>query len=246
MVLKLGFMSTEELAEWADVSAAYLKNKKAAWCQKQLSRHAEYELKRGGVEILKIFQDTYMSSGRKEIHQKYYDYWGNGVDKVDTNKNCWEKLSPHLQMNISYDSGYSALCSCRREDYGGPRKGKRFTGTKGSCYYVYCKREGNVLSLFSEEELKLKKELQQKYLKTDTQKVEEQVIIYNLWKKGEITQEEYDIKFQEILEQKNNWLTFQNAFEEELGCLTDYGILLVDYEKSAWEVKPVKEDAFEF
>lgn len=34
--LKLGFMSTDELAQWASLSAAHMAKNKKAWCQKHL------------------------------------------------------------------------------------------------------------------------------------------------------------------------------------------------------------------
>lgn len=58
--LKLGLMSINELAEWANVKESTIAKNKTKWCATKLAKYAEYELVRGkGVNILYIIEPIY-------------------------------------------------------------------------------------------------------------------------------------------------------------------------------------------
>lgn len=62
--LKLGFMTNQELAEWAGLKEDYIRKHKKNWCNKQLVKYATYEVVRGGVNINSIIDPIYSSTGK--------------------------------------------------------------------------------------------------------------------------------------------------------------------------------------
>jgi hypothetical protein len=105
--LKLGFVTTEELATWANISTKYLLDRKKTWCEKHLSKYAKYELKRGGIIILDIYNPYYSTSGKKEVEEKYLEYWGEPGFRVDSNVECWYKMKPYLTNTLADSTGRS-------------------------------------------------------------------------------------------------------------------------------------------
>lgn len=63
--LKLGIMTNKEIAEWSNMTEVYLSKHKKSWCEKKLSKYADYKNIRGGVEILKIKEPIYNCEGAK-------------------------------------------------------------------------------------------------------------------------------------------------------------------------------------
>ena len=98
--LKLGFMTTKELADWSGRSEAYLVKNKKSWCDKNLVIYADYELTRGGINIISIKNPIFLSSGYQEVKEKYRKYWGYGDLNIDTNTQCWKKLSADMVNEV--------------------------------------------------------------------------------------------------------------------------------------------------
>lgn len=224
MELKLGFMSVAEIAEWSGRAVKYISDHKKKWCQKNLQNYADYELVHGGVNIIKIHKPIFQSSGLQEVRQKYLTYWGKDQMRIDSNKECWRKLSSHMTHELKNSTGYQYVSLCRREDFGVARKTNKYKGKKGSCRYVFCKKVNNEPVLFTEEEYRIKSELAKRYLKSTEENNVEMQALAKEYKNGEITAEEYAEVTSEIVSHDYGWIEFQTALEEAIGCETDFFI----------------------
>lgn len=137
--LKLGFMSNKELAAWSHKSEKYLTDKKRAWCEKNLSKYAEYRDARGGVYITKIIMPVYATKPKKQIEKNFEKYWGTKEFKADTCKNCLDKMRGKLEnIEIKETTLYDYTCQVKREMFGIPIR-DRYPGYKGKSRFVYCK-----------------------------------------------------------------------------------------------------------
>ena len=226
--LKLGQMSTQELAEWSGRTVAYITKNKKKWCANNLAEYADYELYHGGVNILKIKNPIFASSGLQEVRDKYRKYWGYNNMPIDTNTKCWIKLSSEMVNEIKFETGRRYVGQCRREDYGVARKHNKYDGSKGHCNYIFCKSIQDQPVLFTEEELKIKAELSKKYLRSNEEEEMERQALTRDYKRGDITQEEYAEAMAELVSTNRGWIEFQTALEEAIGCSTDFFIEVVD------------------
>lgn len=237
-------MSIEEISEWAGRSSSYITKNKKAWCKNQLSKYAEYKLVRGGVIISKIINPCYNTSGRKEVEEKYYEYWGTENFKVDTNINCWRKMATGMKNQLAESTGTAYVGACRREDYGVAQKRRRREGKRGYCQYVFCKSiEGQAVP-FTPEEEEIKKKLSAKYFSNREEEVIEMQALLSDYQKGGISKEEYMEAMTDMLITDKSWLGFQNSLEEAIGCDTDFFIEIIDNGIKIYELECV--DDFDF
>ena len=81
---------------------------------------------------------------------------------------------------------------------------------------------------FTEEELKIKKELENKYLKDSTQQTYSMKALLADYKRGDITQEEYHEAINDLIELDRDWMTFQIDIEKAIGYPVDFRVELVD------------------
>lgn len=241
MELKVGFMTVEQLAEWAGRKPSSLSNNKKRWCENNLQYYAKYELVRGGVKILEVINPYFTTSGRQEVRQKYLSYYGHDGIKADTARNCWEKMKPHIKADIADNSGISYTGEARREDFG-TVKGNKRKGKKGSSRFVFGKIVNGEFYYFTEEEEAIKKELCKKYFHdVKVEYIEEQQALNWALKHKEITVEEYAESMQALLDKDVNWIDFQIALDDALGCETGFRVLI---EEHAWS--PLSEEEFDF
>ena len=226
--LKLGFMTTKELAEWCNRSESYIIKNKKNWCEKNLTIYASYSLTRGGVIIKEIKNPIFLSSGLQEVREKYRKYWGYENLNVDTNTQCWIKLSKNMVNKIEFKTGRNYVCQCRREDYGVARKKNKYTGKRGYCHYIFCKSINDQPCPFTEEEIQIKNKLAQKYLKTNEQDEIEKQALTQEFIRGELSSEEYATIIAELTTNDRGWSIFQTELNKALGCETDFFIQIVD------------------
>lgn len=242
--LKLGKMTTQELAEWCGRSESYIKKNKKAWCKNNLTIYADYELYRGGVIITNIISPIFMSSGFQEVKDKYRKYWGYGDLAIDTNTSCWVKMSADMVNEIKYDTGRKYVGQCRREDYGVARKKNKYDGQKGYCHYIFCKSIDGEPALFTEEELEIKAKLSNLYLKSNEEDEAEKQALTAEYKRGEITEIEYAEAISNLIASDKGWLKFQEELEKAIGCETDFFIEVVDDAIKYAELESKEEFAF--
>ena len=236
--LKLGFMSTEELAEWSDKSPSYLSSKKKSWCQKHLSEYADYQLCRNGVEILKIYNPIFNTPAKKQVTELFDSCWGSPKNKLDRCKNASEKIYRAMKNpNVKEETVYSYTCEEKRTRYGVPKKRG---GTHGDSRWVFCKIVNGRYEFFTPEEEAIKKELMKKYLASREEQVLEMRAAKADYEREEITKEEYQQIVDNILTTDTGWDEFIQNFEKAIGYRTDFATLL---EERAWVVQ---EGNFDF
>ena len=245
--LKLGKMTTQELADWAGKSVKYLSDHKKKWCQANLDKYAVYELTHGGVIIKEIKTPVFITSGLQEVRERYRQYWGYNNLPIDTNTKCWRKLSLDMVNKVTYETGRRYVGQCRREDYGVARKTNKYTGSKGECHYIFCKSIDEQPVLFTEEELKIKAELWKKHMTNidEADAIERQALTKS-YQKGEIDANEYAEAMAYINTHDRNWITFQIELEEALGCQTDFYIEIIDDAIKHKDLELKNDKHFEF
>lgn len=225
--LKLGFMSNEEIINWAQISPNYYLRIRKAWCEKQLSKYAKHRLVKGGVEILEIIEPIYGTTAKKEVEKNFSKCWGHEGHNIDTCKNACRKIQKVLNNKIDVADAtiYSYVCLTKREMYGVPKK---YEGSIGESFYVYCKIVNNEYIPFTEEEEKIKKELAKKYLCTNTDRIIDLKAIKAAYQNGELEREDYEKAIDEIVDYELGWLAFQEAFEKAIGYPTAFATYLQD------------------
>ena len=229
--LKLGVMTDKELAEWCDKNLDGFKKNRSRWLKTQFSKYAEYTLAgRGKINITKIINPVYSASGKKEVATKFDEFWGNGTDRIDTNANCWRKMRNSMIAQLSDSTGQNYVGQIKRQDYGIAAHKNQRNGEKGYCRYVFCKVIDGNGYFFDEEELRIKKELEQKYLCSHAKYAYMQQALYEDYKQGGLTKEEYIEALMETVEYDYDWAKFKEAFEQAIGYTVDFKTLLIDDE----------------
>lgn len=212
MELKLGFMSDKEIAEWSGKELNTFKKNRKRWCKTQLCRYADYMLVKGGVKIIKIIEPIYYHSAKKEIEEKFLKFWGTPESRIDSCRNCWNKMSTHLCSSIADSTGYNYVAAIRHEWYGTFSIKNNQSGTKGSSYPIYCKIINGEGYRFTEEEEAIKQQLLEVYW----------------FRKGRQIVEIKELQFKEILEEDKDWSEFKNSFEKIIKCSTGFRIELIE------------------
>lgn len=224
--LKEGFMTTEELAKWAQLSSSHIMKNKKSWCEKFLSKYAIYELKRGGIEIIQVLQPVFRTTLKTKVENNFDACYGDGEHKVDKCKNVSEKIQKKLDdPNVNANTVYQYVCSTKREWYGVSNQRE---GSKGHCKNVLCKIVNGQPTIFTEEEIVIRNRLMNKYLKSRSQQVIDMRAAKQAFENHEITKEEYDQVIDELLDTDKDWVGFLEEFEKQIGYPVDFGIEIID------------------
>ena len=219
MKLKLGKMSSKEIAEWFGISYGRYRNSKKDKLE-ELKDYADYEEVYGGVNIKNIKEEEYSKEGKrsKEIVFNAFDEEWN-ESGLDTCSNVAFKIyNKHKnELTIAEGTTYNYTIAARNELYGKPFQSN---GKLGYCHYIWVKatdmQDGTkLLELFNEEEEKIKKDLMNKYFSTDAEK---EVMVAEMVERGELSKEEaYDT----LVEMKHlnaaGFMAFKNELEEKIG-----------------------------
>ena len=190
MELKLGKMTTKELAEWFGMSYGAFRNAKKKKME-ELENFCCYEEIYGGLEVTAIINPTYTKNSQKirEIYQQGFEELRQPIDTVSNiNEKIYDKYHENLPSLSSAASGYHYAIEVRNANYGIPFKD---VGSLGRCYYLWCKVENcdgqDFYIQFNEEEEKIKKNLLKQYFGTDEEK---DILIAQMVDAGEITEAE--------------------------------------------------------
>lgn len=218
MELKLGKMTTKELAQWFGISYGSFRTLKAKKLE-ELENYACFEEVYGGVEITAIIKSVYNKKDNqiRQIYQQGFEEFKQPIDTVShINNQIFDKYCDQLTTLSSPESGYRYAIEVRNAHYGVPFKGN---GTKGHCYYLWCKVEeknGEQFYVqFNEEEEKIKQELLKKYFGTN---VEKDLLIAEMVTMGEISKEDaYDIMMEYRNLNAQGFMGFLKALEKEIG-----------------------------
>lgn len=171
----------------------------------------------GGIEIKEIYFPVYEKKATKNygiVRDAFDKEWSK--TGLDSSSNVAYKIyNKHKsELTITERTTYDYTLKARNELYGKPWVNM---GKNGKCIYLWCKKEmlGDgtcVLTQFTEEEEKIKKDLMKKYFSTDEEK---EVMIAEMVDRGELTEAE---AYRTIREMKNLTNSGFMTFLRELEC----------------------------
>ena len=218
MELKIGKMTTKELADWFGVSYGSFRTLKSKKLE-ELKNYAFFEEVYGGVNITAIIKNTYNKKDNqiRQIYQQGFEELKQPIDTVShINNQIYEKYYDQLPSLSSAESGYHYAIEVRNANYGVPFKGR---GNKGHCYYLWCKleeRNGQQFYIqFTEEEEKKKRELLKKHFGTNEEK---DLLVAEMVHCGEISKEDaYDIMMEYRNLNGKGFMGFLSELEKEIG-----------------------------
>lgn len=231
MKLKIGKMTTKELAQWFGISYGSFRVYKDTKL-KELEDYAEFDIIYGGVIITKIKDENMLeyvkthSKSKEIIYNAFDEEWS--AEGIDTCSNVALKIyDKHKnELSIAETTAYSYTIAARNELYGRPFVDM---GKLGSCRYLWVKVTGEengvkTLEVFTDEEDKIKKNLMKKYFSTDEEK---ELMVAEMVERGEITKAEaYDA----LCEMKNlnaaGFMAFKKELEKAIGLPVLKGTLI--------------------
>ena len=222
--LKLGKITSKELADWFGVSYGSFRVYKQQKLE-ELKLYCAFDEVYGGIMVNEIFDDDnveYIKDSKKNydlIKSSFDEEWN--ASGIDTCSNVAYKIyDKHKnELTIADKTAYNYVLKARNELYGIPNIG---LGPLGSCIYLWCRKEydeANDLVIYTElndEEQEIKKKLMKKYFSTD---VEKEIMVAEMVRMGEITKAEaYDA----LVEMKNlntaGFMAFKKELERAIGC----------------------------
>lgn len=245
--LKLGKMTTAEIAEWAGVKEITISKNKVKWCEKKLSKYAKYELVYGGVIIHEIIEPIYSQKPKEQVKKLTKKCWGIGDFKVDTQVNVARKVAAQITPSdlLSTSTLKRYVGDAKREMYGVAKKRE---GYDGYCKWVFCKVDqyGQAIP-FTSQENEIKKELLDKYIKTDADKLIDIKGASKDLANGDMTIEEYNELVNELIDRDCGWAKFQQEFEKAIDAHCDVQTMIIDFkEPSAFDLLPKSNASFNF
>ena len=231
--LRLGKVTNKELAVWFNTTDTQISRKKNIFLKK-LEEYCQFKPVWGGVEIIEIYRSIYIKNKNYNIVKNNFDTaWSK--NKLDSCKRVAGQIYQENkeQLTIKESTVYQYTKEVRNELYGRPMC---YHGVKGSCTYIWCKKDDTGhLAFLSEKEEKIKKELLNKYFSTADEKV---VIVKNMVDKGEIKKEEAWITLDELLNLDHSYSSFMYEFKAKTGIqlirgtLLEDGLIFIDEDKS--------------
>lgn len=239
MKLKIGKMTSKELAEWFGIAYSTYR-KKSKTLLEELKDYCRYDVCYGGVVVTDINIFEYVNprtSNYKEVESHVPEEWDESG--FDTKKNVSEKIYTKYKdkLTIAQSTTYDYVRKASDKFYG---KANNYedVGTIGNCWYKLGVREPDgKLRLFTTEEEKVRKIIKEKYRPKKQKEQEEEIkdTLQLKYKKGKISQ----VAYQEALEELEAWRTaYLLEFEETLpeGCALGYGTFKYEFEKPAESV----------
>ena len=239
--LTVGKKSGPELAKWFGISSSSFRNTKAKKLE-ELKMFAEFYEENGKVVITKVIEPIYqksMAKVKRKVIEKIDEVWSS--DGLDSCQRVGEKILALLeQEDENFHRATGTIVKYTREGrnelFGPPFQGG---GKIGSCIYVWCKRdpETGEYSLLTEEEQKIKKEIQTKYFGDTTEK---QVFVKAMVEAGEISKEEAWSVLEEMtnMNAPSNFMGFLKELQGKLHCQVIRGTLVErDYNKLEFKEK---------
>ena len=226
MELKLGKMTNKELAEWFGITEGTFKNNKVKKLD-ELKLFADFIEQNGKIYIREIYEPIYNKQQKKTLQKvvdKIDEVWN--INGLDTCSHVGAQICELLNKE-GFQRQESTIVKYTREGrnelYGKPFVGE---GKLGKCIYIWCKRNPKTgeYSLLTEEEQKIKEELQKKYFGDTTEK---QILVKAMLEAKEITKDEaWDILEEMTNMKNNNFLSFLKDLQERLHCQVIRGTLV--------------------
>ena len=228
MELKLGVMTNKELADWFGIKEGSFRRNKDKKLE-ELRNFAEFERKKGKIEIKKIIEPVYSKRGSEA-----YQIVKNEIDNVwsDSGLDSCSRVSEEIgekcknELMITQNTIYNYTRKGRNELYGVPCQSE---GSLGRCTYLLCKKIGDgidaVYEKFTEDEEKIKDMLMKKYFGNLAEKT---LIVSMMVERGEIRKEDMYDELKEVvgIEGVSPYVMFLNELKERLGCNVVRGTLV--------------------
>lgn len=213
MELKIGKMTSKELAEWFNVTPKSFTNSRLKKLE-ILKEYADYEVIRGGVIINKIYEPAFVKKSSKNyeiVKNAFEEVWND--NGIDTCKNVSDKISKahKNELTIQGSTAYNYTRASRNELYGKPFIS---FGSKGSCQYIWAKETEDGYVPFNEEEKAIYDKLKVEYFGDATEK---QIFVNEMVEKGEcLPQDAWDILTEMTVGKHGGFLAFKSRLEQEL------------------------------
>lgn len=203
--LKLGKMTTKEIAEWFGIKINSFNHNKVKKL-KELENFAEFKMEYGGINIINIYEPIYFKQSSKAyqiIKNNFEQAWHkSGLDTAArVGSQIWIE-NPQIQDMISETTARQYACRIRKEFYGLVYK----QNSKGTCHskWVAENKWDEAVLLTKEQEKQLKQTIKDIYAN------ENEPLLYTALRNREITEE----KYQEALDEWNSSEARQNRYEK--------------------------------
>lgn len=227
MELKIGLMNNKELADWFGIKESSFKNKKKEKLE-ELSLFAEFYETKGKVYITKVLEPVYSRQQGKTLQMvidKIDGVWSeDGLDSCSRVSYKIYELLEKEGLIRSPETIKNYTIKGRNELYGKPFM--EHGGKLGRCIYLWCKRNPDTgeYSLLTEEEQKIKQDLQTKFFGDATEK---QILVKGMVESGEITKDEAWEVLEEMTNMSgSNFMAFLREIQKALGCQVVKGTLV--------------------
>lgn len=235
--LKLGKMTTQELADWFCTSKNNFSKHKTTFMQK-LRDYCEFEAIYGGVIVSKISKYVYVKNPNYQIVvDNIENTWSEtGLDTcAHVGEQIYEKHKDQLKVKVETTQRHTA--QARNEKWGNPKE------EDSKCYYMLCKKDAAGTPIFlSEKEIEIKERLLQKWFGTADEKT---VIVQSMIDNQEITSEEAWETYSKLMRLPKSYIGFMNEFKRETGIQLIRGTYVKqECGPAAWDV--VTEGGFDF
>lgn len=192
MELKIGKMSSRDLATWFDISYNTYRNAKAKYLEK-LKPFARFQEVYGGVQIEEVYIPTYVKklSGDVEVYLKCVKEANDNLTSITgmvedlRQSNQWSDISEHTLRARLSRAGEVAFGTTKEEDS---------RGIYGSREYVWCIKlhdKPNHYRYLTVEEEKIFNDLIQTVYSSDVERIKKIMLLEETFKTSKMTKEEY-------------------------------------------------------
>ena len=226
MQLQTGKYLNKDLAEWFGINPNSF-NKCKEKKLEELKHFAVYHMDGKKVIIDKVIIPEYSKRGSEsyqKVKNKIDEVWDDsGLDSCKRVGNeIFEILSKEDVDALTPSTVYSYTVKGRDELYGKPFSNG---GSLGRCSYIWCKKnDDGSYSMLTEEEQKIKQELQTKYFGDVSEK---QIMVKAMIEAGEVSREEaWDILEEMTNMGTGNFMGFLKELQGAIGCQVVKGTLV--------------------
>lgn len=192
MELRLGKMTSREIAAWMDISYNTYRTRKQKYLT-QLKEFARYREVYGGVEILEIYLPTYVKNLNTDV-AIYFEQVKNATDNLTSLSGMAEAL---VQTDEFYGTSVETMRQRMRkagETAFGVTDEEGSRGIYGSREYIWCvklnDRPNHYRCLTAEEE-KIFNDLIKAVYSSDVERIKKIMLLEETFKTSKMTKEEY-------------------------------------------------------
>lgn len=236
--LKLGKISTQDLASWFGISYGSLRNNRKKKLE-ELKEYCLFEECYGGIIVKDIYIKEYVNkkqSNYKIVKSHTDECWDKSG--LDTKKDVTEKLYSKYkdELTIKKTTTYDYVRKASNELYG-PANNYEQSGEIGNCWYRICViNEKGERRLLTKEEQERREKIREKYCSKENKKHIEDIkdSLEKKYRSGKITRETKLEMFDDL----DSWRwTSMMEFEKTLapGESLTYGTFKYNFEKSEVE-----------